>query len=73
LAKKTTTKNTITKRLIGLTEAAQVAGVTCATIINWERNELLEAAVEMAPRDRGRPGKLYRAADIRRVAKARAR
>jgi hypothetical protein len=63
----------ITKRLVGATEAAVIGEVSVSTIYNWANTGIIEAAVESAPRERGRPGPLYRAADIRRIKRERGR
>jgi hypothetical protein len=61
------------KQLLGLKDAAALAKVNRNTIMHWEQKGWIKAVVELSPRPNGRPGKLYDADQIRKVAIARGR
>lgn len=61
------------QQLVGLSEAAALAKVNRNTIIHWDQKGWIEAVVKLSPRPNGRPGKLYDAAQIRKVAIERGR
>jgi hypothetical protein len=59
--------------LVGLGKAASLARVSRCTILAWEKKGWITAAIALAPRVNGRPGKLFLANQIKKVAEERGR